>query len=144
MSANLELVRSIHAAWERGDFSSADWAHPAIEFLIVGGSAAGSWTGVAEMARVWRDYLSAWEGYRAEPAEEYRELDEERVLVLEKGFLGRGKTSGLALRQIGRTSGANLFHIRGGKVARLVVYAGGRELALADLRLAGEGSASGA
>ena len=57
-------------------------------------------------------------------ADEYRELDDERVLVLVH-WSGRGKTSGLELAQM-RAKGASLFHIRGGKVTRLVLYLDGK------------------
>jgi ketosteroid isomerase-like protein len=77
-SANIELVRSIYAAWERGDFGSAEWGHPEI------GPERGSWAGRA-----------------------------------------RGRTA---------STGASLFHIRGGKVRRLVLYTVG-ERALPDLGL---------
>ncbi len=64
-SANLDLVRSIFAAWQRGDFSSAEWAHPEIEFVIADGPIPGSYKGLAEMAEGWREFLSAWEEFRA-------------------------------------------------------------------------------
>lgn len=130
-SANVDFVRSIYADWERGDFSSAEWADPEIEFVVVGGTSAGSWRGLAGMAERFRDWLSAWESFRVE-ADEYRELDDERVLVL-LYVSGRGKTSGLQVGQIG-TKGANLFHIRGRKVTRLVLH-WDRERALADVGL---------
>jgi ketosteroid isomerase-like protein len=129
---NVDLVRSIYAALERGDFGSADWAHPDIEFVIADGPDAGSWTGLADMAEAVRSGLSPWEKYRVE-AYEYRELDDERVLVLVHRS-GRGKTSGVELGQIG-TQGAQLFHVRDGKVTRYVTWAD-RERALADLGLA--------
>ena len=134
-SANLELVRSIYAAWERGDFSSAEWAHPEIEFVRADGPSPGSWTGLAGMAEAWRDWLSAWEG-ACVVADGYRELDQSRVLVLAR-FTGRGKTSGLGLEEMW-AKGASLFHVRDGKVTRFVGYLD-RDRAFADLGIDPEG-----
>jgi ketosteroid isomerase-like protein len=135
-SANLDLVRAIYAAWERGDYSSTEWAHPQIEYVITDGvSPRDNWTGLTGIAQVWGDFLGAWDGFRME-AEEYRELDRERVLVLVH-FSGRGKASGLEIAQI-RSGGANLLHVREGKVSRCVFYLD-RARALADLGLGPEG-----
>jgi hypothetical protein len=104
VSKNLNLVRSIYADWERGDFSHAAWAHPEMEYTIADGPNPGTWIG--HMPKGFRDWTSAWEGYRVE-AEGCRELDEERVLVLTRSS-GRGKTSGIELAQI-PTGGVMLF-----------------------------------
>lgn len=109
---NVELVRSIYAAWKCGDFSSAEWAHPEIEFVVPDGPDPGTWKGLAEMTESWRSQVSAWEAFDA-VADEFRQLDDERVLVLSH-FRGRGKTSGLEVGQ----KGAELFHIRDGERAR--------------------------
>lgn len=132
--SNLDLVRSIYGTWERGDWSSVEWADPEIQWVSADGPAPGSWTGLAGMAEGWREWLSAWKEFRIE-VDEYRELDDERVLVLPR-VSGRGKTSGLELGQMW-TKGAALFHIRDGKVTRFVFY-WNRERALADLGLAPE------
>jgi ketosteroid isomerase-like protein len=132
MSANLDLVRSIFADWERGDyFSRTDWADPEIEIVSVGGWPDPGRKGATEVAEAWREFLSDWQGYRIE-AEEYRQLDGERVLVLFRIF-GRGKTSGLELGQF-QERGACVVHVRDGKVARLVPYFD-RDRAFADLGL---------
>jgi hypothetical protein len=36
-SANLDLVRSVYAAWARGDYRSAEWAAPEIECVFADG-----------------------------------------------------------------------------------------------------------
>jgi ketosteroid isomerase-like protein len=137
-SANLDLVRSIYAPWARGDFSSAEWAHPEIEWVMADGPSPGQWTGLAGMAEGWSDFLRAWEDYRTD-GETYRELDAERVLVLAH-FSARGKASGVEIRQVW-AKGATLFHVSGGKVTRLVTYHD-RDRALADLGLTPEGDSA--
>ena len=133
--SNLELVRAIFAAWERGDFSSTEWAHPEIEYQLVGvPDVSGSWKGVPGMTEAWRGWLTTWEDFRTE-VEEYRELDAERVLVFSH-WTGRGKTSGLELGQL-RTRAATLFHVRDNKVTKIVGYFD-RDHAFADLGLAPE------
>jgi ketosteroid isomerase-like protein len=133
-SANLELVRSICAAWEHGDYRSAEWAHPEIEAVMADGPSPSSSTGLAGMAEGWRDMLSAWEDFHHQ-VDDYRELDGERVLVLVH-WSGRGKASGLEVAQM-TTRSAVLFHVRAGKVTRVVAYLD-RERALADLGLPSE------
>ena len=139
MSENLDLVRSIYAAWGRGDFSSAEWADPEIELAIADGPSPGNWTGRARIAEGWCDFFSAWEDWRVY-VDEYRELDGERVLAFEKRS-ARAKISGLRIGQRAgetRSQGASLFHVRHGKVTRYVTYFE-RDRALADLGLSLEG-----
>ena len=131
MSANLDLVRSIYADWERGDFGRVDWANPVIEVVYADGPSPGTFTGLAGMAEAMREVVSAWEEFSVAP-EDFRELDDGRVLV-RVHLSARGKTSGLEVGQM-RTQGANVFHVRDGKVTRLVVYFD-LDRALADLGL---------
>jgi ketosteroid isomerase-like protein len=131
-SSNVALVRAIHADWERGDFTHSDWAHPEIEFVFADGPSPGTWKGLAAMRATMREYLSTWQNARLE-AEEYRELDDNRVLVLNREY-GRGKTSGLDLAQMRARERADVLCIRGAKVTRLVTYVE-RDRTLADLGL---------
>ena len=130
-SPTLDLVRSICADWERGEYRSVGWAQPDIEYVIPDGPAPGRWTGVGGMAQGWTDFLSAWDRARIE-VDRYEELEDERVLVFFKRF-GSGKTSGIELSEMG-SRGATLFEVADGKVSRLVLYFE-EENALADCGL---------
>ena len=129
MPSNLELVKSIYARWEKGDFTSADWADPEIEFAMHGGLNTGEWRGIEAMTEVWTTMLRAWVDLRAIP-EEVRELDDGRILVYLRNE-GRGKGSGIDIHGISARS-ANVFTVRDGKVTRLELY-WEREDAVADL-----------
>ena len=140
-TTNLDLVRSIFAAMERGDFvSSVEWADPEVDWVIADGPEPSSLKGVTAYLEWWRDFLIAWEGYRIK-VDEYRELDDDRVLVLLHSGGGRGRTSGLELGEHGG-GGAAILHIRAGKVTRVVTYFN-RERAFADLGLAPEAPSAG-
>src|SRR5450759_4031741 len=111
--ANLNLVRSIYARVARGDYSSADWASPDIEYVVADGVEPGTATGLDGLVRAMRAAFSVIEDWRDKP-EAYRDLDAASVLVLSK-FSGRGKTSGLDVDQ--RVT--QLFEIHEGKVTRI-------------------------
>ena len=129
-SANLDLVRSIYGAWERGELGSTEWADPEIEFVYADGPSPGTRTGLAGLTEGNRSLMDVWEDFRVE-AEVLREIDSERVLVLARNS-GRGKRSGLDFGQWSKN--ASGFHIRAGKVTRLINY-WDRDRAFADLGL---------
>jgi hypothetical protein len=132
MSENLDLVCSVLDRWECADFGSTSWAHPEIEYTVIGGPEPGTWNGVAEMRASVRAFMGAREEYGIK-AEEYRVLDDKRVLVLVR-LSGRGKVSGLDI-QATQATGAEVWHVEGGEVVRLVLY-WSSDQALADLGLA--------
>jgi hypothetical protein len=134
VSTNLELVRSIYADWNRGDYTSDTWADPDIEWDFVDWFGLGSGKGLAALRETWFDFVRTWEELHNE-AREYRELDAERVLVLTH-FWGRGRGSGLELGRTG-ANGASLFRVRDGTVVEIKLYAT-RERALSDLGLVDE------
>ncbi len=129
MSANLDLVRSIYADWERGDFSRADWADPDIEFGYGDGLESSSrWKGLGGMAEGYANFLRQWEDFRTTPVE-YRECGDDCILVFVLTS-GRGRHSGVILAGHAAES-ATTFHLRDGKVVRVTIYAE-RANALAD------------
>ena len=99
------------------------------------GSVSDGYTGPAAVEEGWSALLETIDDARPE-AQEYRDVDEERVLVL--GCLrGREKSTGADVEQLR----ANLFRIRDGKVVRLIFY-WDRGRAFADLGLAPDAGAS--
>jgi ketosteroid isomerase-like protein len=133
-SANVELVRSIYAARAGRSSNPTEWADADIEFVFADGPSPGRWTGIGGMREAWREFVAAWEDYRL-VVDEFRALDEERVLVLGH-YRGRGKASGVDIGKMG-ARGASLYHVRNGKVTKIVGYFD-RERALADIRRARE------
>jgi ketosteroid isomerase-like protein len=114
---NVELVRSIYAGWGSGDFSSAVWADPEIEFAFVDGPEPGSWSGRSAMAQRYGEWLSGWKDFRAE-LEELIVVDSTRILAFVHNS-ARGRVSDVKMDE---RSVANLFEINSGRVTRVALY----------------------
>jgi len=97
MSANMTSCdRSSRV--EGGDFDSAEWAHPELEWVVVDGPTPGSCV-AQRRGESLRDFLSAFR--LSASKRRVPRARRERVLVLVR-YSGRGKSSGLELGQMQR------------------------------------------
>ena len=108
---NIRIVRTIYAEWERGDFSSVDWAHPEIEFLIPGIDQRSE-RGIESMGRAWAQWLRAFEGFSVEGQEFFDRGDN---VVVRQVFHGTGQGSGIPLEA---APGSAVLSLKDGKVTR--------------------------
>jgi hypothetical protein len=120
---DMDLVRSIYERWRTGDFSSAEWAHPDIEFTAPDGTET---RGLQAMSDGWREFLRAWNDFAAVP-EEFEQSGAD-VLVRTR-FTGESAGARFPLTEF---PGNALFTIRDGLVVRLALI-GHRDDALAEL-----------
>ncbi len=112
--ADLELVKGIFRAWERGDFSSVDWAHPDISYDVPGPT--DETRGIEGMSNHWAEWLRSYRGLRIEGRRYYQAGDK---VVVDQVFHGEGRSSGIPLDQI---AGAAVLTVGDGKVIRFRGY----------------------
>jgi uncharacterized protein len=120
---NVDLIRPIYDEWGRGNWQPRfDIYDPHMEW---------GWSDdFPGLAGVYEDHetpntrlrawLSPWEHWRVE-VDEYIEVGDHVVALT--SFIGRGKGSGVEIRQ----EGAHVFKLRDGKVVRLEVFANRRK-----------------
>ena len=110
----LELVKRIFRNWERGGFSSVEWADPDIAFDVPGTDPEVH--GIDEMRRSWFGFLESYEDLRIEARRLYPAGD---TVVVEQAFYGKGRASEIPIDQI---MGGAVLTIRGGRVIRFRGY----------------------
>lgn len=126
---NVDLVRSIFEPGERGDFGDARWADREIEYTIVDGR-AGQLQGTRGISRGYAN-LAAMGAVR-DPCRPIPRAGQPTGSCADVRPRAR-QSSGMALEALSSV-GAQLVHIRDGKVTGVDVYYD-RHRALADLGL---------
>jgi ketosteroid isomerase-like protein len=110
--ANVQVVREIYDAWGRGDFSSADWADPEIEFTLPGPDPR-VYRGIESMGRVWAEWLGTFDELSV-VGKEFHDAGDK--VVVQHFFRGKGKGSGIPVDEI---PGFTVMTLRNGKVTRI-------------------------
>jgi ketosteroid isomerase-like protein len=111
-SSNVELVRSIYAAWERGDLSPTEWADPEIEYVNPEGAVEpGTRRGSEEFTTAIERVFDGWATWNMEP-ERFESVANQVAVVLR--YRARGLSSGVIVE--GRESA--LWTLREGRVVR--------------------------
>jgi ketosteroid isomerase-like protein len=117
-SANVELARRGLEAFNRRDADAVvETLHPDVEMVPLRAVLEGrSYKGRESFRSYVADLDEDWEEFTVEPSE-FRELDDERVLVLGK-IHARARGSGVEVD----SPAAWISHIRGGSVVRIQFY----------------------
>jgi ketosteroid isomerase-like protein len=117
---NVDVVRALYDCWERGDFAGgASLVTTDLQFARKGtafGILEGEWCGAEDAWQAALEWLRSWRELRIE-VEDVIELDDERVLVLDRQF-GRGATSDVSLE----IESAWVFTVHDGKITRMDGY----------------------
>jgi len=110
---NVEIVRRLLDAWNRGERDESAWFRPNAE--LGGPDVPGVYYGYDGLRRFREDLLSVWDYFHTSVDELIDRGDD--VLALTRGR-GRGRGSGLEIEQ----SVAYLFTVQEGKIRRLWIY----------------------
>jgi hypothetical protein len=108
--ANIQLVESICAEWERGKFRSTRWAHPAIDFKVSSGPSPSSGAGVVQLKQSLRAWSRAWVPSRI--TYRYGEHVVVGIVFSERRGVPANESE---------TAWLIVFHVRQGKVTRLEI-----------------------
>jgi ketosteroid isomerase-like protein len=115
--ADVELLKRIYAHWGRGDYSTAESLHPEFQLIFSPGFLdEGTFTGVDEAWRGWREWLQQWETWTYDVTR-YVELDDGRIAAFLE-ITGIGKSTGLELT----FAGGNVWELEGGQARSCQLY----------------------